>query len=114
MPRTFVWHRTRGPKRTEKAELTKGTVRVEQVRSGIGQPQRMRQTLSALGFRHHQDVVVRQDSPSLRGQIRHVRHLVRVTPVSESETQNNTGGATTRRKSRAKTTRAAKSRKSNG
>jgi len=43
----------------------------------------MRRTLESLGLRHHQDEVVRQDSPSLRGQIKHVRHLVTVTPVKE-------------------------------
>lgn len=83
MARTFVWHRTRGPKHTPKDELTTGKVRIEQVRSGIGHPARMRQTLQSMGLRHHQAVVVRQDSPSLRGQIKHVRHLVTVTPVEE-------------------------------
>ena len=83
MARTFVWHRTRGPKHTAKNELTTGKVRIEQVRSGIGHPARMRRTLATLGLRHHQDVVVRPDSPSLRGQIKHVRHLVTVTPVEE-------------------------------
>jgi large subunit ribosomal protein L30 len=43
----------------------------------------MRQTLEAIGLKHHQDVVVKQDSPSLRGQIKRVRHLVTVTPVKE-------------------------------
>jgi large subunit ribosomal protein L30 len=43
----------------------------------------MRQTLEAMGLKHHQDEVVRQDSPSLRGQIKRVRHLVTVTPVEE-------------------------------
>lgn len=83
MARTFVWHRTRGPKHTAKNEVTAGKVRIEQVRSGIGHPARMRRTLETLGLRHHQDVVVRQDSASLRGQIKHVRHLVTVTPVEE-------------------------------
>lgn len=83
MARTFVWHRTRGPKHTPKEELTSGKVRIEQVRSGIGNPARMRRTLEALGLRHHQDSVVHQDSPALRGQIRRVRHLVKVTPVVE-------------------------------
>jgi large subunit ribosomal protein L30 len=84
MPRTFVWHPTRGPKHTPKEEpATTGKVRVEQVRSGIGRSWRMRRTLEALGLRHHQDVVVQQDSPSLRGQIKQVRHLVKVTPVEE-------------------------------
>ena len=32
MPRTFVWHPTRGPKKTEPNTLTKGKVRIEQVR----------------------------------------------------------------------------------
>jgi large subunit ribosomal protein L30 len=83
MPRTFVWHRTRGPKKTDANTLTKGKVRVTQVRSGIGKTARMRATLEAIGLRHHQDEVVRPDSPSLRGQIMRVRHLVKVTPVKE-------------------------------
>jgi large subunit ribosomal protein L30 len=58
-------------------------VQIKQVRSGSGQPKVMRATLEALGLRHHQDVVVHQDSPSLRGQIKRVRHLVEVTPVQE-------------------------------
>ena len=81
MPRTFVWHRTRGPKKTEANDLTKGKVRIQQVRSGIGHSWRMRQTLEAIGLKHHQDVVIKSDSASLRGQIKRVRHLVKVTPV---------------------------------
>lgn len=83
MPRTFVWHRTRGPRKTEANTLTKGAVRITQVRSGIGQTARMRATLEAIGLHHHQDEVVRPDSPSLRGQIKRVRHLLKVTPVKE-------------------------------
>ena len=81
MPRTFVWHPGRGPKATESNKVTKGEVRIEQVRSGIGHSWRMKQTLEAIGLKHHQDVVVKTDSPSLRGQIKRVRHLVKVTPV---------------------------------
>ncbi|HJR42588.1 MAG TPA: 50S ribosomal protein L30 [Gemmatimonadaceae bacterium] len=84
MARTFVWHRTRGPKHTPKEEpATMGKLRIEQVRSGIGHPAKMRRTLEAIGLRHHQDVIVKQDSPSLRGQLKQVRHLVEVTPVEE-------------------------------
>ena len=83
MPRTFVWHRTRGPKVTEPNTLTKGKVRITQVRSGIGHDKRMNATLEALGLKHHQDSVVHQDSPSLRGMIKRVRHLVEVTAVKE-------------------------------
>lgn len=83
MPRTFVWHPGKGPKKTGKNELTSGKVRIRQVRSEIGHSWRMRRTLEALGLKHHQAEVVHQDSPSLRGQIKHVRHLIQVTPVEE-------------------------------
>ena len=84
MPRTFVWHPTRGPKHTPKEEPAgTGKLRIEQVRSGIGRPARMRATLRAIGLRHHQDIVVKQDSPSLRGQLKQVRHLVKVSHVEE-------------------------------
>ena len=83
MPRTFVWHPGKGPAQTAPNTLTDGKVRIKQVRSGIGQTWRMRQTLEALGLRHHQAEVIQQDSPSLRGMIKRVRHLVEVTPVKE-------------------------------
>ena len=83
MARTHVWWNTRGPRKTEKSELTSGNVRIKQVRSGIGNTWRMRQTLEAMGLRHHQDVIIVKDSPSLRGQIKRVRHLIEVTTVEE-------------------------------
>lgn len=83
MPRTFVWHPGRGPKKTAPNTLTEGKVRITQVRSGIGHNKVMNATLEALGLKHHQDSVVHQDSPSLRGMIKRVRHLVDVTPVKE-------------------------------
>jgi large subunit ribosomal protein L30 len=85
MPRTFVWHRSRGPQHTEPNTLTKGKVLIKQVKSGIGQTARMRATLVAIGLRHHQSSVVKQDSAALRGMILKVRHLVKVTPVTGKE-----------------------------
>jgi large subunit ribosomal protein L30 len=83
MPRTFVWHPTRGPKTTPKNELTTGKVRIKQVRSGIGHSEVMKLTLKAIGLRHHQAEVIKQDSPALRGQLKRVRHLVEVVPVED-------------------------------
>ena len=83
MPRTFVWHPGKGPKVTAPNTLTKGKVRITQVRSGIGHNKVMNATLEALGLHHHQDSVVHPDSPSLRGMIKRVRHLVTVTPEKE-------------------------------
>ena len=81
MPRTFVWHPGKGPAQTGKNTLTTGQVEIRQVRSKIGHSWRMRATLEAIGLKHHQAVVIKQDSPSLRGQLKHVRHLVQVTPI---------------------------------
>ena len=83
MARTFVWHPSKGPKTTGKNELTAGKVRVTQVRSGIGHSWKMNLTLKAIGLKHHQDEVIKQDSPALRGQLKQVRHLVVVAPVEE-------------------------------
>ncbi|HTT66522.1 MAG TPA: 50S ribosomal protein L30 [Gemmatimonadales bacterium] len=66
-----------------KARAAGGRLRVEQVRSGIGHPAAHRRTLRAIGLKHHQDVVVVVDSPSLRGMLNQVRHLIEVTPVGE-------------------------------
>jgi large subunit ribosomal protein L30 len=84
MPRTFVWHPSKGPKHTPKQPpITGGKLRIKQVRSGIGHAYTMRLTLESLGLKHHQDEVVHPDSPSLRGQLKRVRHLVEVTPAGE-------------------------------
>jgi len=84
MARTFVWHPSKGPATTPKLQApTQGKVLITQVRSGIGHSWRMLRTLEALGLKHHQASVVQQDSASLRGQLKKVRHLVSVTPVEE-------------------------------
>jgi len=61
-----------------------GKLRVKQVRSGIGHPLKHRATLRSIGLKHHQDVVVVPDTPSVRGMLNQVRHLVEVTPVAEA------------------------------
>ncbi|MFQ5889747.1 MAG: 50S ribosomal protein L30 [Gemmatimonadota bacterium] len=53
-------------------------LRIEQVRSGCNAMKWQRRTLEALGLRHHQAVVVKEDNPAIRGMIRAVAHLVRV------------------------------------
>ena len=54
------------------------TVRIKWVRSFIGCPDDMRQTIRGLGFRRMQQVVERQDTAAVRGMIHKVRHLVEV------------------------------------
>jgi large subunit ribosomal protein L30 len=92
MARTFVWHPSRGPKKAPAFKLPKsGKVRIKQVRSGIGHPERHRLTLRAMGLKHHQDVVIQEMTPGLRGQINQVRHLVDVQSVDEGKAEKGKG-----------------------
>ena len=53
-------------------------LRITQVRSQIGQSQRHRGTLRALGLGRIGRTVEQDDSPTTAGMLRKVRHLVRV------------------------------------
>jgi large subunit ribosomal protein L30 len=57
---------------------SEGMLKLQQVRSGIGCPVEMRETLKALGFRRMHQIVERPDTPEVRGMIRKITHLVRV------------------------------------
>ncbi|MFV1985938.1 MAG: 50S ribosomal protein L30 [Gemmatimonadota bacterium] len=57
-------------------------IRIRQVKSGIGQQRKQRDTLRALGLKHHQDQVVQPDNPAIRGMLYRVRHLVKVEEVA--------------------------------
>jgi large subunit ribosomal protein L30 len=103
MPRTFVWHPSKGPARTSSNTFKDGDkVRIKQIRSGIGHEARMRRTLEALGLRNHQAVIEREMTPALRGQIKHVRHLLSVTAAGETAAKP-AAKKTTARKAAAKT-----------
>ena len=65
------------------SEQDAGTIAVKQIRSAIGHPETMRQTLRALGLRHHQQVVRLKNTASARGMLYKVRHLVEVSPAEE-------------------------------
>jgi large subunit ribosomal protein L30 len=56
-----------------------------QVKSGIGARRSQRDTLKALGLRHHQDSVIQPDNPAIRGMVRAVSHLVQVEEVDNDE-----------------------------
>lgn len=54
------------------------TIRIRQVRSGIACPVEMRETLKALGLGKLNRVAERVDTPSVRGMIAKIPHLVEV------------------------------------
>lgn len=54
------------------------TIKIKQIKSKIGAPADQKRTLEALGLHKISQVVEKEDSPSLRGMIRKVHHLVNV------------------------------------
>jgi large subunit ribosomal protein L30 len=58
-------------------------VQVKLIRSPIGSKPRNRKTIEALGLRKVNQVVVHEDSPSLRGMLHNVRHMVEVRAIHE-------------------------------
>jgi large subunit ribosomal protein L30 len=57
---------------------TSGTLKIKWVRSFIGCPRDMRQTIRGLGFRRMQQTIEQPDTPAIRGMIAKVHHLVEV------------------------------------
>jgi large subunit ribosomal protein L30 len=57
-------------------------LRVKWVKSAIGYAQDQKDTIRALGFHKLQHTVVVEDTPSMRGMINKVRHLVQVEEVA--------------------------------
>ena len=54
------------------------TIRIRQVRSGIGTPRKHREALKSLGLRRIRHEVERQDSPAVRGAAAKIAHLVEI------------------------------------
>jgi ribosomal protein L30 len=60
------------------AAKASGTLRIRQIKSGICAPVDQKLTLSGLGLRRIRHEVVRPDTPTVRGQVQKVRHLVEI------------------------------------
>lgn len=54
------------------------TIKIKQIKSKIGAPINQKRTLEALGLKKISQVVEVEDTPSTRGMIRKVHHLVTV------------------------------------
>ena len=54
------------------------TTKVKQIKSRIGAPVDQKKTLLSLGLRKLSQIVEVEDTPSIRGMIRKVHHLVEV------------------------------------
>jgi large subunit ribosomal protein L30 len=60
------------------AKKKSGTLKIRWVRSSIGCPQDMRQTIRGLGLRRLHQIVERPDTPAIRGMVAKVHHLVEI------------------------------------
>lgn len=58
--------------------MSKKTIKVTQIASPVGRPAVQRATLIGLGLNKMNKVSVLEDTPSVRGMIRKVAHLVKV------------------------------------
>jgi large subunit ribosomal protein L30 len=58
-------------------------LRIKWVRSQIGYDQSQRRTIKALGLKRLQHQVEHEDSPTIRGMVHKVRHLVSVEAGEE-------------------------------
>ena len=53
-------------------------IKIKQIKSQIGAPKGQKETLRALGLRKISQIIEVEDTPSCRGMIRKVHHLVSV------------------------------------
>ena len=56
-----------------------GKLEIKQIRSVAGADDNQRKNLTALGLRRREHTVIHDDTPTIRGMIRKVAHMVRVT-----------------------------------
>ncbi len=61
------------------------TIRIRQVRSGIGSPEKHKKILGSLGLGKLHRTVERPDTPSVRGMIAKIPHLVEIDQDAPSE-----------------------------
>ena len=58
-------------------------LRIKQTRSGVGRLLNQKRVLKALGLKHPGSVVEHGDTPTIRGMIDKVKHLIEVEAIEE-------------------------------
>ncbi len=70
-------------KKIEKAKSLEKHLKIRLVRSVIGHPRKQREVVKGLGLRKTNSVVIRKDSPEIRGMVRKISHLVSVEALEQ-------------------------------
>jgi large subunit ribosomal protein L30 len=65
-------------KKTAAKAGEKATIQIQYFRSMIQAPVKHKKVIKGLGFTRLNQIVVREDTPSIRGMVRTVPHLVRI------------------------------------
>ena len=63
------------------AKKAEKKLKITQVRSGIGRPEKHRRTLRALGIKRHQQSVEHELTPAIEGMIKKVSFMIEVEEV---------------------------------
>lgn len=63
-------------------ETTGGQLKITLIRSSIGRPFDQGNAVKSLGLRRLHHTVIREDNPSIRGQVNKISHLVTVEEIA--------------------------------
>ncbi|MBC8313695.1 MAG: 50S ribosomal protein L30 [Candidatus Cloacimonetes bacterium] len=66
-----------------KKSAKKDKLKITQIGSYIGQVERKRLVLKALGFRKMNQSIIQNDTPEIRGMINSVKHLLKVEKIKK-------------------------------
>jgi len=64
------------------SEQTNGRLKITLIRSSIGRPADQGNAVKSLGLRRLHSSVIREDNPSIRGQVNKISHLVSVEEIA--------------------------------
>ena len=56
-------------------------IKITQIKSVIGQKERVKRTINALGLKRLNNSVIHNDVPEIKGMVNAVRHLIKVEKV---------------------------------
>jgi len=61
-----------------KQQKSSGKIKIQWVRSAIAAPVKHKRVIDGLGFTRLNQIIEREDSPSIRGMVNKVPHLVKI------------------------------------
>ena len=70
---------------TKSKESREGMIKIKQIRSSIGIPAKLRKVVKGLGFKKTNQVLLRMDTPEIRGMINKISHLVVILEEGKEE-----------------------------